>query len=128
MRVADALGVPPSLPFWIAEGPSRSDDLSAAVSTVRTHGTDAGWLQRECDLLPAAAEQLAEYLRSGAEALGAMPTRDQLVLERFFDETGGQQLVLHCPFGSRINRAFGLALRKPFCSGVGYDRQACSGF
>lgn len=126
LRVADALGVPPSLPFWIAEGPSRSDELSAAVSTVRTHGTDAAWLQRECDLLPAAAEQLAEYLRSGAEALGAMPTRDQLVLERFFDETGGQQLVLHCPFGSRINRAFGLALRKRFCVGFGYELQAAA--
>ena len=126
LRVADAHGVPPSLPFWVAEGPSRSDELSAAVSTVRTHGTDAAWLQSECGLSPAAAEQLAEYLRSGAAALGAMPTRDQLVLERFFDETGGQQLVLHSPFGSRINRAFGLALRKRFCVGFGQELQAAA--
>ncbi len=126
LRVADAHGVPPSLPFWVAEGPSRSDELSMAVSTVRTQGTDPGWLQREAGLSMAAAEQLAEYLRSGAEALGAMPTRDQLVLERFFDETGGQQLVLHCPFGSRLNRAFGLALRKRFCVGFGYELQAAA--
>jgi ATP-dependent Lhr-like helicase len=119
--------VPPSLPFWIAEGPSRSDELGAAVATVRTHGTDAAWLTtRMRTRLPAAAEQLAEYLRSGAEALGAMPTHDQLVLERFFDETGGQQLVLHSPFGSRINRALGLALRKRFCVGFGFELQAAA--
>ncbi|MEO6595198.1 MAG: ATP-dependent DNA helicase, partial [Planctomycetota bacterium] len=126
LRVADARGVPPSLPFWVAEGPSRSDELSAAVSTVRTHGTDPAWLQRECGLGEAAAEQLADYLQSGADALGVMPTRDQLVLERFFDETGGQQLVLHSPFGSRLNRAFGLALRKRFCTGFGYELQAAA--
>lgn len=126
LRVADAHGVPPSLPFWIAEGPSRSDELSAAISTVRTHGTDAGWLHRECGLQIAAAEQLAAYLTAGAQALGVMPSRDQLVLERFFDETGGQQLILHSPFGSRINRAFGLALRKRFCTGFGYELQAAA--
>lgn len=126
LRVNDAHGVPPNLPFWIAEGPSRSDELAAAVAHVREHGVDADWLVRECGLTEAAAEQLAEYLRAGAEALGAMPTQDQLVLERFFDETGGQQLVLHSPFGSRLNRAFGLALRKKFCVGFGYELQAAA--
>ncbi len=126
LRVADAGGVPPSLPFWIAEGPARSAELCTAVSTVRTHGVDADWLVRECGLGPAAAEQLAAYLRAGRDALGAMPSRDCLVLERFFDETGGQQLVLHCPFGSRINRAFGLALRKRFCVGFGQELQAAA--
>ncbi|MFO1078331.1 MAG: DEAD/DEAH box helicase [Planctomycetota bacterium] len=126
LRVADAHGVPPSLPFWVAEGPSRSDELSAAVARVREHGRDPQWLAAECGLPPAAAEQLADWLRDGAEAVGAMPTQDQLVLERFFDETGGQQLVLHSPFGSRINRAFGLALRKRFCVGFGYELQAAA--
>ncbi len=126
LRVADAHGVPPSLPFWVAEGPSRSDELCRAVTTVRTHGTDASWLVARCGLPPAAAEQLAEYLRAGRDALGAMPSHDQLVLERFFDETGGQQLVLHSPFGSRVNRAFGLALRKRFCVGFGQELQAAA--
>lgn len=126
LRVADAHGVPPNLPFWIAEGPARSDELCEAVSVVRRAGVDPGWLRRECGLSAAAADQLAEYLRAGRDALGAMPSREQLVLERFFDETGGQQLVLHSPFGSRINRAFGLALRKRFCVGFGYELQAAA--
>lgn len=126
LRVADAHGVPPSLPFWIAEGPSRSDELGAAIATVRTHGHDPAWLTRECGLGDAAAEQIATYLCSGADALGAVPTHDQLVLERFFDETGGQQLVLHSPFGSRVNRALGLALRKRFCVGFGFELQAAA--
>lgn len=126
LRVADAHGVPPSLPFWIAEGPSRSDELSAAISDVREHGHDVPYLRQHCGLGEAAAEQLADHLRRGAEALGAMPSQQQLVLERFFDETGGQQLVLHSPFGSRVNRAFGLALRKRFCVGFGYELQAAA--
>lgn len=126
LRVADAHGVPPSLPFWVAEGPSRSDELAAAVAVVRERGTDPAWLVAECGLGEAAAAQLADYLRAGTEALGACPTRDRLVLERFFDETGGQQLVLHSAFGSRINRALGLALRKRFCTGFGFELQAAA--
>lgn len=126
LRVADAHGVPPSLPFWIAEGPSRSDELARAVSTVRTQGVDLEWLQRECLLGLDAAEQLAEYLQEGRDALGKTPNHQTLVLERFFDETGGQQLILHGPFGSRINRAFGLALRKRFCVGFGFELQAAA--
>ena len=126
LRVADAHGVPPSLPFWIAEGPSRSDELSQAVARVRSHGTDVGWLQRECGIDATAAEQLAGYLQDGHRALGAVPNRDCLVLERFFDETGGQQLVLHSAFGSRLNRALGLALRKRFCVGFGFELQAAA--
>jgi ATP-dependent Lhr-like helicase len=126
LRVTDAKGAPPSLPFWVAEGPSRSAELSAAVSTVRSHGEDPAWLVAECKLAPAAADQLAEYLRAGRAALGAMPSQNQLVLERFFDDTGGQQLVVHSPFGSRVNRAFGLALRKRFCVGFGFELQAAA--
>ncbi|MCK5941997.1 MAG: ATP-dependent DNA helicase, partial [Planctomycetes bacterium] len=126
LRVADAHGVPPSLPFWIAEGPSRSNELAAKVSEVRQRGIDAAWLRQRCGLGDAAAEQLADYLRAGRDALGATPSHDTLVLERFFDETGGQQLILHAPFGSRINRAFGLALRKRFCVGFGFELQAAA--
>jgi ATP-dependent Lhr-like helicase len=126
LRVVDAHGVPPSLPFWVAEGPSRTDELCRAVSAVRAHGTDPAWLVEHCALPLPVAEQLASYLCSGRDALGAMPGHDQLVLERFFDETGGQQLVLHSPFGSRVNRAFGLALRKRFCVGFGQELQAAA--
>ncbi len=126
LRVVDAKGVPPSLPFWVAEGPSRSQELSHAVCTVRAQGVDPAWLVAECGLDPAAAEQLAEYLRAGRDALGVTPGEDLLVLERFFDETGGQQLVLHAPFGSRVNRALGLALRKRFCVGFGFELQAAA--
>jgi ATP-dependent Lhr-like helicase len=126
LRVTDAKGTPPSLPFWVAEGPSRTVELSATAALVRERGCDAGWLQRECGLDAAAADQLAEYLRAGRDALGVVPTQDQLVLERFFDETGGQQLVLHAPFGGRVNRALGLALRKRFCVGFGFELQAAA--
>ena len=69
LRVRDAQGAPPSLPFWIAEGPSRSDELARTVSDVRVHGVDEAWLMRECGLQADAAEQLAEYLRAGRDAL-----------------------------------------------------------
>jgi ATP-dependent helicase Lhr and Lhr-like helicase len=126
LRVADAHGVPPSLPFWIAEGPARSAELSATLTLIRQHGTDANWLAAEVGLGGASAAQLAEYLQQARDALGALPTTDHLVLERFFDETGGQQLVLHTPFGSRINRALGLALRKRFCTSGGFELQAAA--
>src|SRR5204863_3650531 len=134
VRVADAEGQPPSMPFWLGEAPARSDEMTAAVSRLRA-GADAllpgpGVPRREGELgsaidflvkhyfLPAAAaEQIAAYLGEGKRALGAVPTTQTLVLERFFDESGGMQLVLHAPFGSRINRAWGLALRKKFCQG-----------
>ncbi|MGE3174053.1 MAG: DEAD/DEAH box helicase [Planctomycetota bacterium] len=126
VRVADANGAPPTLPFWIGEAPSRSRELAQAVGDVRRHGEDPAWLAAHCGLGDAAAEQLAEYLRAGRAALGAVPTPDCLVLERFFDESGGQQLVLHSPLGSRLNRAFGLALRKRFCTGFGFELQAAA--
>lgn len=126
LRVRDAQGAPPSLPFWIAEGPSRSDELARTVSDVRVHGVDEAWLMRECGLQADAAEQLAEYLRAGRDALSVTPSHDTLVLERFFDETGGQQMILHAPLGSRLNRAFGLALRKRFCVGFGFELQAAA--
>jgi ATP-dependent Lhr-like helicase len=126
LRVRDAHGIPPSLPFWLGEAPSRTKEFSDALSRVRLHGEDQGWLRAHCGIDEAASEQIASYLSAGRLALGAMPTVDCIVLERFFDETGGQQLVLHAPFGSRLNRALGLALRKRFCVGFGFELQAAA--
>ncbi|MFO1008821.1 MAG: DEAD/DEAH box helicase [Planctomycetota bacterium] len=126
LRVADAHGVPPSLPFWFGEAPARSRELSASFSEVREHGRDRAWLERECSLPPAAADALATYLEEAHAALGALPTAHRIVIERFFDESGGSQLVLHAPFGSKVNRAFGLALRKRFCRHFGFELQAAA--
>src|SRR5712664_3243291 len=143
VRVADAQGQPPSMPFWLGEAPARSDEMTAAASRLRASvdallpGPDAprreGELGSAVDFLvehyflPAsAAEQIAAYLGEGKRSLGALPTTETLVLERFFDESGGMQLVLHAPFGSRINRAWGLALRKKFCQGFNFELQAAA--
>ncbi|MGH9869035.1 MAG: DEAD/DEAH box helicase [Candidatus Polarisedimenticolia bacterium] len=126
MRVADAAGAPPTIPFWRGEAPARTRELSEAVARVRDKGRDVTWLRSALDLPDAAAVQLSEYLLAGAAALGAVPTQSTLVLERFFDESGGMQLVLHAPFGGRINRAWGLALRKRFCRNFGFELQAAA--
>jgi ATP-dependent Lhr-like helicase len=130
VRVVDAQGAPPSLPFWFGEAPARTRELSAEVSAVREHGADAAtgaaWLERETGIGPAGARELAAYLAEARAALGAMPTERRLVLERFFDESGGAQLVLHAPLGGRINRAFGLVLRKRFCRHFGFELQAAA--
>ncbi|MGZ5445740.1 MAG: DEAD/DEAH box helicase [Thermoanaerobaculia bacterium] len=132
VRVTDAKGEPPSIPFWFGEAPARSDELSRAVSDLRAD-IDA-WLDDEkrgdCPLTflePAAAiEEIVPYLEASRRALGVLPTQDTLILERFFDEAGGMQLVLHAPFGSRINRAWGLALRKRFCRQFNFELQAAA--
>jgi ATP-dependent helicase Lhr and Lhr-like helicase len=130
MRVADAKGQPPSLPFWLGEAPGRTRELSAEIATLREEcvvgGADA--LHAACgDWLPeGASSQLLEYVAAGRQVLGTVPTQRRVVLERFFDESGGMQLVVHAPFGSRINRAWGLALRKKFCVGFGFELQAAA--
>jgi ATP-dependent Lhr-like helicase len=124
--VADAHGAPPTLPFWFGEAPSRSMELSHAIGAVREHGRDAAWLVTACGLAPDAARVLAEFLAAGHAALGATPTHERLVIERFFDESGGSQLVVHSLHGSRFNRAFGLALRKRFCRSFGFELQAAA--
>ena len=126
VRVADAQGAPPSVPFWFGEAPARTQELSAAIARVRVAGRDAAWLERELGVSAAAAVQLAEYLTEGERSLGCIPTPTRVVLERFFDESGGMQLVVHAPFGGRINRAWGLALRKRFCRGFGFELQAAA--
>jgi ATP-dependent Lhr-like helicase len=126
VRVADARGAPPNVPFWFGEAPARTRELSAAVARVRDRCRDPEWSARELGLSQAAAIPLAEHLSEGERSLGAIPTPECVVLERFFDESGGMQLVLHAPFGGRINRAWGLALRKRFCRGFGFELQAAA--
>jgi ATP-dependent Lhr-like helicase len=170
VRVEDAHGAAPNIPFWLGEAPGRSDELSSGVARLRaeidrqlaepapppegralkaagassgggdnpasgtTLANDGGaaldravaWLDEHLGLNEDAGRQIAEYLARSRAALGALPTQDTLVMERFFDESGGMQLVLHSPFGSRINRAWGLALRKRFCRSFNFELQAAA--
>ena len=160
VRVEDAKGQPPGIPFWLGEAPARTNELSQAVSDLRreveerlssrwsrpapgrTRGrivtvtgtracrlqrdSVAAWLAAELQLPAAAAEQIATYFTETFHSLGAIPSQQTLVMERFFDESGGMQLVLHSPFGSRINRAWGLALRKRFCRSFNFELQAAA--
>jgi ATP-dependent Lhr-like helicase len=136
VRVEDAKGMPPSMPFWLGEAPGRTNELSSAVSrlreTIAAHldagGRDAAidWMTGKLGLSIPAAEQIVDYYAAARAALGTLPTLDTLVLERFFDESGGMQLIVHTPFGSRINRAWGLALRKRFCRKFDFELQAAA--
>ena len=140
VRVEDAHGAPPTIPFWRGEAPSRTAELSAEVAAVRSqvdrlmpNGRDPDasesatrWLQGECGLDRRGAEQAVAYVVAGRAILGSVPTQDTIIAERFFDEAGGMQLVLHAPFGGRINRAWGLALRKRFCTTFDFELQAAA--
>src|SRR5437867_223885 len=180
VRVEDAHGQPPSVPFWLGEAPSRTIELSEEVSrlrqdvaarldqprpagglgvspsfpsrvgggeegpsakqnrgTERREGHEGGvdavagsdairWVAGECNLPAEAAEQLVRYIRAERDGIGLVPTQQDVVFERFFDESGGMQLVVHAPFGGRINRAWGLALRKRFCVGFDFELQAAA--
>src|SRR5437773_173508 len=135
VRVVDAQGQPPSIPFWLGEAPARTPELSEEVSRLRQDIADRlgdppgaiAWLVGAVPGLPeAAARQMVEYLAASKKILGVIPTQETLVLERFFDEAGGMQLVLHAPFGSRVNRAWGLALRKRFCRSFNFELQAAA--
>ncbi|HZP89260.1 MAG TPA: ATP-dependent DNA helicase, partial [Burkholderiales bacterium] len=134
VRVEDAQGLPPSIPFWLGEAPARSDEVSFAVSRLREEiearlnppSKAADWLMDLLHLPYPAAEQLVDYYASARATLSALPTQKRLVFERFFDETGGTQLVIHSPYGSRINRAWGLSLRKRFCRKFNFELQAAA--
>src|SRR6266513_3671624 len=134
VRVEDAKGQPPGIPFWLGEAPARTAELSQAVSNVRAEmekllsdGKDVrDWLVSEMKLPTEAAQQIADYFAATYRALGALPSQQTLVMERFFDESGGMQLVLHSPFGNRINRAWGLALRKRVCRSFNFELQAAA--
>ena len=135
IRVADAQGQPPTIPFWFGEGAGRSRELSESVSRLRkilrekldsSIAKAVAYLTDEVGLGVSAAEQLVQYLKAGSDALEVMPSRDCLVMERFFDEVGDMHLVIHSPFGSRMNRAWGLALRKRFCRSFNFELQAAA--
>jgi len=143
--VEDAHGAAPNVPFWRGEAPARTDELSAHVSELReeismlvpsmpleTDGRLAqtapavSWLKEECGLDDSGAEQALEYVVTGRATLGAVPTHTTVIAERFFDESGGMQLVIHAPFGARVNKAWGLALRKRFCRSFNFELQAAA--
>ncbi len=144
--VEDAQGQPPTVPFWLGEAPQRTRELSDHVSELRletdakTRGVLPGyvsqtdpvvaeavaWLKQECAVDDAGAEQMIAYVVAGRAVLGTVPSVTTIVAERFFDEGGGMQLILHAPFGGRINKAWGLALRKRFCRGFNFELQAAA--
>src|SRR5579871_1790581 len=144
--VEDAHGAPPSIPFWLGEAPGRTIELSEQLAELRKTVSDmtpktmpgfvnqksdevmqtVQWLKNECGLDDAGAEQIIEYIVTGRAVLGAVPTMDTIIAERFFDEGGGMQLIIHAPFGSRINKAWGLSLRKRFCVSFNFELQAAA--
>src|SRR5262249_41416008 len=136
VRVVDAHGAPPSVPFWLGEAPGRTQELSDEVSDLRARmgrfldrgDADAarGWVEEECGVDRSASDTIVRYLAAGLTALGVLPTKETLVLERFFDDAGGMQLVGHSPFGTRLNRGLGLALRKRFCVTFDFELQAAA--
>jgi ATP-dependent Lhr-like helicase len=137
MRVRDAAGRHPTIPFWLGEAPGRTDELSEEVSRLRSgvaerldaEGEEAAvaLVRRVCDVDEVAATMLVQYLNAGRAALGGvLPTHEDIVFERFFDESGGMQLVIHAPLGARINRALGLGLRKKFCLNFDFELQAAA--
>ena len=145
--VEDAQGAAPNVPFWRGEAPSRTDELSSHVAELRERisgfvprissensnaptatgiAAAVNWLKLECGLDDAGAEQLVEYIVAGRALLGTVPTQTTVIAERFFDESGGMQLIIHAPFGGRINKAWGLALRKRFCRSFNFELQAAA--
>jgi ATP-dependent helicase Lhr and Lhr-like helicase len=137
MRVRDAAGKHPTVPFWLGEAPGRTDELSAEVARLRgevAEQLDAGgketateFVRKDCGVEQVAAAMLVDYLNAGRISLGGvLPTHEDIVFERFFDETGGMQLIVHAPFGARINRALGLGLRKKFCLNFDFELQAAA--
>lgn len=150
VRVEDAAGQPPNIPFWLGEAPGRTKELSFAVSRLREEVASRlgeiesvpdksidnknddwkkealQWLTEERKILPAAADQLVDYLAAAKAALNVMPSQNNIVMERFFDDAGDMHLVIHSPFGSRVNKAWGLALRKRFCRKFNFELQAAA--
>lgn len=143
--VEDAHGAPPSVPFWRGEAPARTDELSKYVSDLRDRLSNMlpikkssenikhpdaeiaiEWLKKHCGVDQAGAEQLVVYIQLGQTILGTVPTQKRIIAERFFDEGGGMQLIIHAPFGARINKAWGLALRKKFCRSFNFELQAAA--
>ncbi len=146
LLVENAQGAPPGIPFWRGEAPARTEELSQQLGELRKEISDrlpsvvpvegwrnlpvvadaVTWLREECGLDLSGAEQLIQYTLEGRAVLGDVPTQTTIIAERFFDEGGGMQLIIHAPFGGRINKAWGLALRKRFCRGFNFELQAAA--
>jgi ATP-dependent Lhr-like helicase len=134
VRVVDAGGAPPSVPFWLGEAPARTAELSEEVSSLRqgvedhldAPGAARAWVAERCGIGTEVADMVARYLAAGQAALGCLPTLSHLVVERFFDDSGGMQLVVHSPYGAQVNRALGLALRKRFCVSFDFELQGAA--
>ena len=144
--VEDAHGAAPTVPFWLGEAPARTQELSLHIAELRKEisarltnvpavgfspsqpqvAETIGWLKEECGVDDSGAEQMIEYILQGRAVLGDVPTQKTIIAERFFDEGGGMQLVIHAPFGGRINKAWGLALRKRFCRSFNFELQAAA--
>ncbi len=144
--VEDAHGVPPTVPFWNGEAPARTEELSFHVAELRREISERlkgispvslspktpqvaetiAWLGQECGLDESGASQSIQYILEGRAVLGDVPTQSTVIAERFFDEGGGMQLIVHSPFGARINKAWGLALRKRFCRSFNFELQAAA--
>src|SRR5881275_304992 len=144
--VEDAHGAPPTVPFWLGEAPARTQELSLHVAELRREISDRlpgispvalspkspqvaetiSWLAEECGVDESGASQAMQYILEGRAVLGTVPTQNTIIAERFFDEGGGMQLVIHAPFGARINKAWGLALRKRFCRAFNFELQAAA--
>jgi ATP-dependent Lhr-like helicase len=144
--VEDAHGAPPNLPFWFGEAPQRTSVLCDGVSELREQisaltpnvtpgyissaqpevAAATAWLMETCGVCASGAHELIAYIVTGRAALGAVPSKTTIIAERFFDDGGGMQLILHAPFGGRINKAWGLALRKRFCRGFNFELQAAA--
>jgi ATP-dependent Lhr-like helicase len=129
VRVVDAAGQAPSIPFWLGEAPARTAELSEHVGRLREAVVERGepFLVGDVGLRPTDAHVLSEYLRVSEKVLGVLPSQTRVIAERFFDEAGGMQLIIHAPFGGRVNRAWGMALRKRFCRTFDFELQAAAG-
>ncbi len=119
----------PSVPEPASAGdtssPRAANPLRGIASSPEVQNAVA-WLKDECGLDDSGAEQLIEYIVTGRAVLTEVPTQDCIIAERFFDEGGGMQLIIHAPFGGRINKAWGLALRKRFCRSFNFELQAAA--
>jgi ATP-dependent helicase Lhr and Lhr-like helicase len=148
----DAHGQPPNIPFWRGEAPGRTAELSSHVGELRQRVSDlmgdmspteftsivaghlneertakaVAWLKEQCGLDESGAQQLIQHILNGRAVLGEVPTQQTIIAERFFDEGGGMQLIIHAPFGARVNKAWGLALRKRFCRSFNFELQAAA--
>ena len=132
VRVEDAHGQPPTVPFWLGEAPGRTWELSQEISDLREgidqrlddHFKARDWVMSESGVDQESSRQLVAYIEEGKRILGVVPSKNKVVAERFFDESGGMQLVIHAPFGAKINRAWGMSLRKKICRSFDFELQA----